>query len=389
MSPEPYNCLVALRPRLSPSALLTTLALACLVSPASAQGPREAFPAATTIAALTTYPGFYHHRQVVVRGEATADDRGHARLAPRGGVERGIWLRITDGVAPQGMVEVRGHFWDVGRFAPDDPQVTGINLPAWVAERIGDRWPAQGEMLVLTVTGVVEPTPPSSMPTLRQLALDPERYAGQALTIAGLFGGRNLYGDLARAPRAGRHEFVLRAAGGAVWVTGIEPRGRGWRLNPDARVDTGQWLEVTGTVRSGDGLVWVEGTKVDRTTARAQEPPPPPPPALAPAPPPEVIFSVPSDEDTDVPPSSPVRIQFSRDLDPATLANRVVVTYLGQEDAPIPFKARFDPTNRVLHLTFEQPFERYRIVRVELRAGILGTDGQKLEPYALTFTTGG
>ena len=62
-----------------------------------AQGPREAFPAATTIAALTTYPGFYHQRQVVVRGEARVDDRGHARLAPRGGAERGNWLRVAAG----------------------------------------------------------------------------------------------------------------------------------------------------------------------------------------------------------------------------------------------------------------------------------------------------
>lgn len=354
-----------------------------------AQGPREAFPAATTIAALTTYPGFYHQRQVVVRGEARVDDRGHARLAPRGGVERGIWLRAPESGVPDGMVEVRGHFWDVGRFDPGDPQVTGVNLPAWVAERAGDRWPAQGEMLVLNVTNTVPPAPPSSTPTIRQLALDPERYDGQVLTLAGQFGGRNLYGDLAQSPRVGRHEFVLRAAGGTVWVTGIEPRGRGWRLNPEARVDTGQWIEVTGTVRTGNGLVWIEATKVDRTTARPQEPPPPPPPALAPAPPPEVIFSVPSDEDTDVPPASNVRIQFSRDLDPETIDRHVLVTYAGQEAATIPFKARFDPTNRVLSLTFEQPFERYRTVRVELREGILGTDGQPLAPFALTFTTGG
>ncbi len=360
-----------------------------LVVPLPAQGPREAFPAATTITALTTYPGFYHQRQVVVRGEARSDDRGHARLAPRGGEERGIWLRVTDDRVPDGMVEVRGHFWDVGRFSPDDPQVTGVNLPAWVTERAGERWPAQGEMLVLTVTNAVAPAPPTSTPTLRQLALDPERYDGQALTVAGQFGGRNLYGDLAQAPRVGRHEFVLRAAGGAVWVTGVEPRGRGWRLNPDARVDTGQWLEVTGTVRVGNGLAWVEAAKLDRTTARAQEPPPAPPPALAPAPPPEVIFSVPSNEDIDVPPTSPVRIQFSRDLDPDTLDKHVVVAYVGQEGAPIAFKARFDPTNRVLHLAFEQPFERYRTVRVELREGIRGADGQALAPVTLSFTIGG
>lgn len=373
--------------------LLACLLLTAALAPGArarvlAQGPREAFPAATTIAAVTTYPGFYHQRQIVVRGEARVDDRGHARLTPRGGVERGIWLRVTEGRVPDGIVEVRGQFWDVGRFDPEDPQVTGVSLPAWVTERAGDRWPAQGEMLVLSVTNASTPSPPSSTPTLRQLALDPERYEGEALTVSGQFGGRNLYGDLAQAPRVGRHEFVIRAAGGAAWVTGVEPRGRGWRLNPDARVDTGQWLEVTGTVRNGNGLVWIEATKLERTTAKPQEPPPPPPPALAPAPPPEMIFSVPSDDDTDVPPASPVRIQFSRDLDPDTFAKHIVVSYAGQEATPIAFKARFDPSNRVLHLTFEPPLERFRTVRVEVREGIRGTDGQPLAPFAITFTTG-
>ena len=359
--------------------------------PAGAQGPRDAFPAATTLSAVTTYPGFYHLRQVVVRGEARLDDRGHARLAPTGGVERGIWLRVAGGTTPDGLVEVRGQFWDIGRFDPADPQVAGADIPAWVTARMGERWPAQGEMLVLNLSGANPPAPPSSTPTLRQLSLDPQRYEGEALKVAGQFGGRNLYGDLARSPRVGRFDFVLRAAGGAVWVTGIEPKGRGWRLNPDARVDTGQWLEVTGTVRNGNGLVWLEATRIERTSPQAQEAPAPPPPALAPAPPPEMVFSVPSQDDTDVPPASPVRLQFSRDLDPETFPGRIVVGYVGQgAGAPgIPFTSRFDATNRVLYLTFEQPFERYRTVQVELREGIRGTDGQALAPLTLTFTTGG
>ena len=109
-----------------------------LVVPVPAQGPREAFPAATTMTALTTYPGFYHQRQVVVRGEARSDDRGHARLAPRGGEERGIWLRVTDDRVPDGMVEVRGHFWDVGRFDPDDP-AGDRREPAGVGDRARGR----------------------------------------------------------------------------------------------------------------------------------------------------------------------------------------------------------------------------------------------------------
>jgi hypothetical protein len=385
------NVLTCFHRRRLYSLLVAALLAPSPSNPLAAQPARNSFPAATTIAALVEYPGFYHQRQVVVRGEATTDDKGFTRLAPPGGLERGIWLLVRDGQAPEGQVEVRGQFLDVGRFDPEDSQTQGLGLPTWVSVRIGDRWPAHGEMLALNVVNSTQPAPPTSTPTIRQLALDPERYAGQKLSVAGQFGGRNLFGDVAQSPRVGRFEFVLRAAGGAVWVTGMEPRGRGWRLNPDARVDTSQWLKATGTVRTANGLVWIEAEKLEKTTEREQEAPPPPPPAPAPAPPPEAIFSLPSNDDTDVPPESPVRIQFSRDLDPATFGGRIVVGYEGQAPGTpgIPFNASFDRSNRVLRLAFERPLEPYRTVRVELREGILGTDGQPLAPMTLRFTVGG
>ena len=50
-------------------------------------------------------------------------------------------------------------------------------------------------------------------------------------------------------------------------------------------------------------------------------------------PPPEVIFSAPTEDETDVMQNSTVRIQFSRDLDPATLKGRVRVQYAGAQSA--------------------------------------------------------
>ena len=32
------------------------------------------------------------------------------------------------GSAPDGLDEVRGEFWDLGRMKPDDPQLTGYDL---------------------------------------------------------------------------------------------------------------------------------------------------------------------------------------------------------------------------------------------------------------------
>ena len=68
------------------------------------------------------------------------------------------------------------------------------------------------------------------------------------MTVTGNFRGRNLFGDTPAAPGDGRYDFVLRGAEGAIWVTGIRPRGRNFDLDLDRRIDTDKWVEVTGVV---------------------------------------------------------------------------------------------------------------------------------------------
>ena len=46
-------------------------------------------------------------------------------------------------------------------------------------------------------------------------------------------------------------------ADGAVWVSGLRPKGKDFDLDPVARVDTGRWLEVTGTVHREGPMVWL------------------------------------------------------------------------------------------------------------------------------------
>ena len=87
----------------------------------------------------------------------------------------------------------------------------------------------------------------------------------------------------------------------------------------------GRWLEVTGTLQQGRGLQWLEAqagslklAKPPAETTSAHEPDPVPA-----APPPEVVFSAPTQDETDVSwLSASVRIQFSRDIDPATPQRR-------------------------------------------------------------------
>ena len=49
----------------------------------------------------------------------------------------------------------------------------------------------------------------------------------------------------------------------------------------------------------------------------------------------------------------------------------------------------YNPGARVMEITFDPPLERFRLVEVRLKDGIVGTDGASLKPWTLTFTTGG
>ena len=139
-------------------------------------------------------------------------------------------------------------------------------------------------------------TPPPAPIDPRHRAVSRRATSDQKVTVIGQFAGRNLLGDLPDAPAQSRYDFVLRSADAAIWVTNMRPRGRDFELALDARIDTGRWLEVTGTLQQGRGLQWLDAqagslklakppteTTSDATPIRV--------PA---APPPEVIFSAPT-----------------------------------------------------------------------------------------------
>ena len=112
---------------------------------------------------------------------------------------------------------------------------------------------------------------------------------------------------------------------------------------------------------------------------------------VAAAPPPEVVFSTPIAGETDVLPTSGVRIQFSRDIDPATFKGHIrrhAIRTWRARGARSEFTTQYLPGTRVLELKFAAPLERFSTVTVELQEGILGTDKQPLAPWTLTFGTG-
>jgi hypothetical protein len=177
-----------------------------------------------------------------------------------------------------------------------------------------------------------------------------------------------------------------------------DANGKDFELGLDARIDTSRWLTIRGTVRQARGLLLLDADAGSLTLAK-------PPtetaveeqPIRVPAgPPPEVIFSAPTQEETDVSTGTTVRIQLSRDVDQSTLKGRIRVRYLepqsvalGETAPAADFALQYSAANRVVELRFAKPLERFRTVKVDLLEGILGTDGQPLKPWTLTFSIGG
>jgi hypothetical protein len=344
---------------------------------------------ATSLATLLNYPAFYQLRPILIVGTLALNDKGELRLTD----ETGSLRVLSKTGAPDGLAEVRGEFWDIGRMNADDPRLSQYNLQTTFGLDKDGPWPRPGQVTAI-VASAIAPTAAPSTPSLRNIVLFPARYRDQKITVVGQFAGRNLLGDLPDAPARSRYDFVLRSADSAIWVSNLRPRGKDFELALDAKIDTGRWLEVTGTLQQGRGLQWLEGEvdslKMVKAPASTIEEAPV---RVAAAPPPEVIFSAPTDGETDVPLGTNLRIQFSRDIDPATLKGRLRITYadnaLGPAGAALDFTTEFRAAARVLEVRFTKPLERFRTVRVTFDEGVMGTDQQALRPWTLNFTLTG
>lgn len=375
--------------------LALVLVTGASLAPAAAQ-PRTA-PAgtrrATTVDALVAYPAFFHTQAVRVRG--TIARRGIMNVITARDRDLLLAGREADSFNESTTtVEVSGVFLDVGRLEQTDPRLADIDAARLSQSRLEKPWPSVGELLLLVPTRV-DDAPTFPAPSIRALALDPLRYLDQNVTVRGRFRGRNLFGDQPTAPGEHRDEWVLQAADASVWVSGRKPKGDGFELNPDSRIDSNVWLEVAGTVRAERGVVFLVATAI-RTAPAPQEQPPSEPVVRVPTrgPSPEVIFSTPTNGETDVEVSTRVRIQFSRDINKDTIAGHLRVSYAGSTGGSgaspaLPVSLTYLDGSRIIELRFVDPPERFRTVTVELTDGIRAPDGAALVPYTFSFTLGG
>lgn len=359
---------------------------------------------ATTSAALRSSPVFFHGRQIAVLG-SLAEARDLFRLDAAGAASPPAGEAAPDPASKPIYVfwrerprrsegEIRGEFWDLGRLEEGDSRFAAVDFRPLLEFLTQGRWPPRDQIFVIINASLVEATLPEA-PSLRGIALAPERYENRSATVSGRFRGRNLLGDLATPlPTPGKWDFVLRGADAAVWVSGLRPRGRGFELDPSARMDTGRWVQVEGTVRREGSRVWIEARSielakpVEETAVEVELPPTPA------EPPPTVVFSTPVPEETDVEAGSAVRLQFSRDMDARSFKDRIRVSYqtAAQAGAPPavvpPFAFSYNVGTRAVELKFTRPLERFQAVKVDLLEGIAAVGGDPLQPWSLTFTTG-
>jgi hypothetical protein len=359
-------------------ALVAALAASGLLT---AQAPTRI---ATTADALVASPFFFHGKQVAVR-HALEQEGDLVRLA---GTARPIfvyWRSRPD----RSTGEIRGEFWDLGRFEEHDARFAGYDFRPILDAVSNGRWPPRERVyLILGATLVDSPLPQA--PTLRALALAPEQYEGREVTLVGRFKGANLYGDLPQGVGRSKWDFILQSADASVWIANVRPRGRGFELDPTRRVGGGRWLQVTGTVRRDGTMVWIDGRALEAADAVDETPVEVAAPVVPKQPPPAVIFSSPVPDDFDVAREGPVRLQFSRDMTPESFRNAIRARYTAPDAPATPaLTATYDGGTRAVRITFAEPLLRFMEVRVDLLEGITAIDGQPLQPWSLTFTTGG
>jgi hypothetical protein len=340
---------------------------------------------AATVAALARFPFFFHTQPVRVRGKATEKD-GLFQLEHEAAR---VWL-VAGGTGklpdPGTESEITGVYVDVGRLERTDVRVTA-DFGTLIQRVLRRDWPAPGELLVIIVDNAVT-AEPMSAPSVRYVALDPGRYIDSEVTVVGRFRGKNLYGDMPEAVGTGRYDFVLQSADASIWVVGKRPKGDGFDLNVENRIDAGRWLEVAGVVKEERGMGVLEATaiRVGRPPAESAPEAVVKVPIAVPAP--EVVFSAPTQGETDVAPDAKIRVQFSRDVREDSLKGGIAVAYAGVAAPPPAFTVRYDAGRRVAEISFSAPLSPFANVQVVLKDSIVGTDGQALRPYTLAFTVG-
>lgn len=425
----PYGTMIpAVRVRIRPTAAALAAAAALLpATPAAAQfGYFPDQPELVSVADLSRLPGRYHESAVMVRGKvgfSFGTDHRVQVLEDPDEVAREILMAASYMSGNQLMflgaseVEVEGWFFSTRMLDSYTLQMHPILRnypfdPAWISGNSMDRR-TEGFLAVVSVSTIgdtedlsdrrereareemaagdrIEIAPGSAAAVgLDGLLADPETYLGRRVEVVGKFRGNNLFGDLSIKTKKTPRDFVIKTGETAIWVTGMRPAGKGFRLDPKRRRDTGKWLRVYGRPWTADGLVYLRAERIEAAEA-------PDDPALEPVDlriaereareaefgPLRVVFSLPLDGEREIPLDSEFRVQFSNRMIADSFHAAVDLFYEDEPDGnPFPdLEVTYDEGSRTLVVRPRAPLDPGRELRLVLYREIRDLHGQNLEP---------
>jgi hypothetical protein len=383
-----------------PALLLAALCLAAGLAgaPATAQGVdnyEQMFGPVVDVAIddLVHDPSVYDGRGVRTRGRLEVEGgRGSFAYALRGGF--GSVVRLAPFPEVASAFELEAGF----RWMGKEMQVTGVfhsgggvaggGVPSGAAGMDQPRsaiqfwaWLGPPEKDERAVAKAVKAT-------LEELVTRAGRWDGRVVRVVGKFRGKNVFGDLPAKSERHSGDWVIKDEVYAVWVTGRKPKGDGWELDASLKRDSGKWIEVVGRAETKGGVTYLRALELalvgpPRPAAEAQPPPPPP---ERPKLPPVVVFSLPLDGEAEVPPNARFAVQFSKDLEEASLKDRVLLRYAGPtRPGDRPFDGlgiAYDGGRRTLVVDPRDVLRRGRTLELVLLPGIVDLDGLPLTARA-------
>src|SRR6476646_2480251 len=106
-------------------------------------------------AALSAQPAVRNARPIVVVGAVKLEDNGDLRVTTDGASMRVVFK----GSAPDGVDEIRGEFWDLGRMGADNPRLAGYDLKAVFKIDPEGAWPRPGQVTAIIASSITAAEP--------------------------------------------------------------------------------------------------------------------------------------------------------------------------------------------------------------------------------------
>ena len=263
-----------------------TLLLAALQAQPEHPGPPRAYdaygpPQAVELAEVAYNSESYQRHKVVTKGELRALGGLLDKFLLVDGTARVLLIPVPElADEPRRLIGQRVEVTGIVRSLPTSQQMVGCRAQTMLESKCADPdlpalpnaqvdWPPISiTVYELAETGAAPRAAPETEGLRLEQILQPEApYAGRAVRVIGLFGGRDLLGELPAGSASTSQDWVLRQPPHAIWVTGRKPQGKGWKLDPTYKGDGVRWIEVTGRVEVRDGVAFLRASKVTLVSA--------------------------------------------------------------------------------------------------------------------------